>query len=921
MRARGAGHRLSDVTDPLPDAVVATSSNRRDHHGVDTATGPGRAGVTGLLERTRELSRLHECSTETAELRRGSVVLVSGEAGIGKTALLRQFRASLPRRFSVLWGTCDPLFTPRPLGPLLEPAAEIGGELAILVEGDALPHEVAGALLSELRGRAPSVLVLEDLHFADEATLDVVRLMVRRIESVASLLALSFRDDCLHADHPLQLVLGELPGQSVAARLELSGLSRSAVRAMAEHSVLDADALYDRTAGNPFYVTETLAARAEVVPATVRAAVLARVARLSLAARDVLDAVAVVPQRAEIWLLEYMTDRGLDALDECLHSGVLRAEADGVVFRHELARLTVENALAPDRAVSLHRRALAALSRPELGAPDLARLAHHAEAAGEGPAVLRYAPAAGEHAASLGAPREAQDQYLRALRFAGNLPSEERAPLIERYADHAYLGAQRDEAADAMTEVITTYRRAGDHIRHGDALLRRARLLACIGRFPEAGDAIRESVRVLELAPPGPELARAYSMLAGVLVDLDPEAAIACGERGIELAERLGATGPLVHALNNVGMIRMVCGDQSGRAQLERSLVLAIHNGLGTDAGRAFINLTSCLGHEGRWTEAMDQIEPGIEYCREHGLEAWLKSLLGIRAEAELALGDWDAAAETAVAILAAPRDQILAPRLEALTVLALVRARRGDPEHRPLLDEARELVRDSGQLDVLALVAAARAEAAWLEGRPALIADETAETLAVAEQSGAGGYAGELAVWRRRGGLVVEVPSGALEHHRLLLTGDWAEAARVLRERGCAYEAALALADSGEPGALRDALDQLQRMGARSAATIVARRLRELGERAVPRGPRAPTRANAAGLTRRELEVLPLLAEGLRNAEIADRLIVSTKTVDHHVSSILHKLGVGTRGQAAAAAARLGLTQHTDSDIAGAAR
>jgi DNA-binding CsgD family transcriptional regulator/tetratricopeptide (TPR) repeat protein len=912
MRVQSAGHSLADMTDQLPAATVATSSNWRDHPGVETATAMGRADGTGLLERSGELSRLYECGKATAELRRGQVVLVSGEAGIGKTALLRQFRASLPRRFSVLWGTCDPLFTPRPLGPLLEPAAEAGGELAMLVEGDARPHEVAGALLAELRGRAPSVLVLEDLHHADEATLDVVRLLVRRIESVATLLAVSFRDDCLHRDHPLRLVLGELPRAGVAARLELSGLSRSAVRAMAEHSPLDADALYDRTAGNPFYVTETLAAGGEVVPATVRDAVLARVARLSPGARDLLDAVAVVPQRAEVWLLEAMIDGGLGALDECLPSGVLRAEADGVVFRHELARLTIENALAPDRAVSLHRRALAAFSRPELGAPDLARLAHHAEAAGDGPAVLRYAPAAGEHAASLGAPREAQHQYLRALRFAGNLSSTERAPLLERFGQHAYLSDMRSEAADAMTEAIDTYRRAGDHIRQGDALVLRARLLSCIGRAREALQDSRDSVRVLELAPPGPELARACSCLAFATMDEDPDGALVYAERAIDLAQRLGATGPLVHALNNAGIIRMDRGEDAGRDLLEQSIALALQDGLRTDVGRGFVNLAACLEEGHRWTDVMDVVGPGIEYCREHGLEAWTKSLHGIRAQTELALGSWDAAAETAAGILAAPRDQILAPRLSALIVLALVRARRGDPECRPLLDEARQLAQNCGELDVLVMVAVARAEVAWLERRPELIAEETDEAFTLADRVGDGAIAGELSVWRRRGGLSTEVPAGAREHHRQLLTGDWAKAARFLRDHGCVYDAALALTDSGEPGALRQALDELQTMGARAAGAIVTRRLRELGERGIPRGPRARTRANAAGLTSRELEVLPLLAAGLRNAEIADRLIVSPKTVDHHVSSILRKLDAKTRGQASAAAARLGLAQPT---------
>jgi tetratricopeptide (TPR) repeat protein len=440
---------------------------------------------------------LHGCAAEVAAHGRGRVVLVSGEAGIGKTALLRQFRDELPRRFTRLWGTCDALFTPRPLGPLLEPVAELGGEAKALVGDGAKPFDVAIALVESPRGIAPAALIVEDLHWADEATLDVVRMVARQAQDAGLLLVLSYRSDELHRDHPLRIVLGELPSGDTVTRMELGTLSRETVSELAAQSGLDAGALYERTAGNPFFVTETLAAGSALIPETVRDAVHARIARLSPNARELLDAVAVVPQRAEVWLLEALADDALGALDECMRSGVLRTEADGVAFRHELARLAIEESLPPHRAVALHRRALAALADPTLTAPDLARPRPSRRGGRRRPggASLR-APAAGERAAALGSPREAQHHYWRALRFAGGIEPEARADLLERFAHHAYLSDMRAEAVDAIDEAIAIRRRSHDSLREGAALGRRVKLLACIGRGHEALQTARDAVRV-----------------------------------------------------------------------------------------------------------------------------------------------------------------------------------------------------------------------------------------------------------------------------------------------------------------------------------------------------------------------------------------------------------------------------------------
>ena len=244
-----------------------------------------------------------------------------------------------------------------------------------------------------------------------------------------------------------------------------------------------------------------------------------------------------------------------------------------------------------------------------------------------------------------------------------------------------------------------------------------------------------------------------------------------------------------------------------------------------------------------------------------------------------------------------------------ALVVLALVRARRGDPEVRPLLDEAWALGEQTGELPRIGPVAVARAEAAWLLGRPDEIVEATDAALHLAVSRESTWRVGELLSWRRRAGVRDEVAVELRGPFAAQIAGDWREAARQWTQIGCPYEAALALADSDEEEPLRQALAELQRLEASPAAAIVSRHLRARGVRDIRRGPRPSTRTNAAGLTARESEILALVAVGLRNAEIAQRLFVPRRTVDNHVSAILRKLGVESRGEAVAKGVMLGLT------------
>jgi DNA-binding CsgD family transcriptional regulator/tetratricopeptide (TPR) repeat protein len=866
-------------------------------------------GTLELLERTEELAVLRDRLAEVSNQARGRLVLVAGEAGIGKTAVLRAFCDGLAPSVRVLWAACDPLFTPRPLGPLLDIARATDGELRAQVESGTKPHDVAAALIAQIESPSPTVFVLEDLHWADAATLDVVRLVARRVASVQALFVISYRDEQLHGAHQLRIVLGELSGVGPVTRLELPGLSREAVAALAERSTIDPDELYERTSGNPFFVTETLAAGAEQVPPTVRDAVLARVARLTAAGQGVLESVAVVPQRAEIWLLEALSEGALEGLDECLSSGMLRPELDGVAFRHELARLAVEQSLAPDRTVILHRRAIAALERPALGAPDCTRLAHHAEAAGDAAAVLRFAPEAAVRASAFGAHREAEAQYSRALRVGDRIAPESRADLLERFANECYFTDMREQGLAALDEALMIHRKLGNALKQGEMQQLRGRMMACSGRIAEAKVIFADAIELLEPLPHGRELARAYSCLSeATMLCSEAEETIKWGTLGSALAERVGDAEALALGLNSLGTIEMYWGVAEGRDKLERSLEVAKLADLPIEVGRAYLNLMAALGNAHDYVAKDRYADVAIDYCRAYGLEAWLRYAICQQADSHLVQGRWTEAADAAASVVNAPPSAVVGPRTWALCQLALVRARRGDPEYWPLLDEALAAARTIDELQYLAMVAAVRAEAAWLEGRPAAVGPETESAFQLALELQAPLYIGELACWRWRAGLLTDAPPDAEEVYRLQIGGHTKQAVSFWREAGYPYEAALALLDSGEPEALRRALEELRALGARPAAAIVTHRLRKLGERHLPRGPRPRTRANPHGLTGRELEVLPLLAEGLRNAEIARRLIVSQKTVDHHVSAILRKLGVRTRGEAAAQATRLGI-------------
>jgi DNA-binding CsgD family transcriptional regulator/tetratricopeptide (TPR) repeat protein len=863
-----------------------------------------RAMATGLraplLERAEPLARLEKLWAQAQE-EHGLLVLLAGEAGIGKTALVREFVQRVRPSARLLFGSCDALSTPRPLGPVLDMAASLSGELPCALAASGRPEAVFAALFAELSGGRSTILVIEDIHWADAATLDLLRFLSRRLPGTHTLLLVTYRDDAFGPKHPLRITLGDIASNTDVQRITLRPLTQEAVHSLAADTILDPRILYQQTGGNPFFVTEAIASPGSGVPESVRDAVLARIARLDAAARTTLEAAAVIGPTAEIGLLRTVVGPGL-SLQPCLETGTLRGEPRSVSFRHELARQAVLSALPPDQRRDWHAKILAALRRTPPQSRDMATLSHHAAGAQEPRAILQFAAAAGRQAAALRSHREAAAQYRRALSCLASARTARRAELLEAYAYQCHLTSQPEEAFRAQHEATRIRGALGDRLHQGDDLRWLSRFNWLDGHNVEAERLAKEAVALLEKLPRGPELAAAYSNQAQLRMNAgDLPGVIRWGRKAIPIARRLRDPVLEAHALNNVGTALMTVSETRGKAELERSLSLARAAGAGYEehVARALSNLSCMLVTKRRLNEADTFLAEGFAYTTEHDLGFWRLYLSGWRALSELHQGHLAEAARLASETLARP-GLSLVQRVNPLSVLGRVRARRGEPEVWTPLDEALALAEQTGELQRLGPVSIARSEAAWLEGDDARARAEAEKCLGSARARRDGWLFGELAVCLRRAGGRVQAPPWCAGPFRESIVGRAATARTSWQRLRCPYEAALALADGGTEEGLRQSFGELEQLGMHAVAARVARRLREAGVRAVPRGRRPSTRAHPAGLTMREAEILRLLGEGLRNADIGKKLFISAKTVDHHVSAILGKLGVNSRAAAA---------------------
>ena len=856
----------------------------------------------------------------------GSCVLIGGEAGVGKTSVLLWLEAVIAAEARVLWGSCEALHTPRPMGPLHDMAPELGEPLAKLLRAESTPVAVFDTLVASLRAAArPTVLIFEDVHWADHGTHDLIRFLGRRVHRQNVVLILSYRQDEVVAHHPLSAVIGDLPAQSTL-RINLLPLSAAGVATLAAPKGVDEKKLHAITGGNPLFVTELLAnleAGQEMrVSNSIRDAVLARISRLDESARTVLDLASVVPGKIDRALLFDLAGKDADAaVADCLQRGLLVEvdEGSAFMFRHELARLAIEAALSPGASKAWHKRVIAAqIDRPGVSA---ARLVHHALALNDEHWVLELAPRAALEAARLGAHREAAAHFATALRVAGKAPDEVRAQLHESWSYEAGLVRIDDNTIAARHQALALWRKLGNHEKVGLNLRWLSRLVWYQGDGAAAERFLDEAIAALQNAPPCAEQAWACSVRSQMyMLNSKVDEAVEWGERALLLADEHKVAEVRVHALNNIGSALMFAQRPGGLERMEESLRLALAGGFHEQAARVYTNVASFGERFREFAVTEKYAVDGLEFDRRHDLDSWTHYLEGTYAKMLLHQGRFEEAEKLARQVLATPHLTTVM-RFPALGVLAHVRMRQGHADGPLQLQEGLQKALPTRELQRVAPFAVALAESAWLRD------DIDGVRRALASLDGLAGLEtnpwdyGDCVIWRHRiGDDLRAIADQVSPPYAAEIRGDHALAAALWRNIGDPYSAAMALAqglgantdssaassvDSGALAQWQEAIDIFVQLGAEPAARKLRNRARALGLRGIRRGPYAAARRNVYGITSKELDVLRLMMDGKTNLEISSELSRSSKTVDHHVSSLLAKLGAKNRTEAASIAIR----------------
>jgi DNA-binding CsgD family transcriptional regulator len=854
-----------------------------------------------LLERERELEMLRVAVRQAAAGGQGAGFALTGDSGAGKSALVEAVCAEAGD-LRVLRGHCDPLNTPRPLGPFRDLAVP---GLEDIGHADVLLSEVCEQVYAALRTE-PTVLVVEDLHWVDAASVDVLRFLARRVESMPLVLLMTYRDLEIDPRHSARVLLGDVAALDGLSTLALRPLTVDGVKHLVHGTGLDAERVHAVTGGNPFFVTAVTREPDLPMPGSVRDAVLARTADVSQADFEVLQLVATAPDRLNDRVLPLL-DVDLPTLRRLDETALLTRTNDGIVFRHELARLAVESTVPPGGGSRLHARLLDALEQVEPREPAV--LSHHAVLARDPARAAAYAREAAAEAIRAGAHSEAAAFFETALEHLDDVAPGERAELLLALSYQQYMTSRLAEALDNARATFSLWQEAGDEAGLAGAHAAVAIYEYYNARRRQAEDHLERAASIATGA--GSRLAFGHARTTRAYLAYmrsDVALALDCLRDADDVIEEqpeafLELRGRVIDDAN-----ALATGDGEARTRLFDHMEAARAQGFDELASTVYSNLANLDVEHGRYRAAERVLAESLPFTFERDIPICRHWQTGVRTRLQFVKGHWNAALEDASSVLDA-RGMPFATLWPHL-VRALVPLRRGDEAQLSEVEDAWSLAERLDEPLRRLAVLAALAEVAWMTDRP----DPRVSELAVAQlpvlgtAPGADWAAGNLAVWLRRLDLPVDLPPHVAEPFRHVLEGRYADAASWWHLAGDPFDEAMAWTDSPDAEDRIRGVTQLDKLGAVGTADRLRVVLRQEGLTTVPQRPRESTRANHGGLTNRQLDVARLVARGLSNNEIAGRLYISPKTADHHVSAILAKLGLPNRRAVVVQADELGL-------------
>jgi len=857
-----------------------------------------------LLERTEYLKTLNNLYNKLNS-QGGHTIFILGEGGIGKSSLIDAFIKQLGHSTRILKGGCDFLFTPRPLGPLYDMVAHFSDGFKALLYSDSNKSMLFSAFLNELKSQnSPIVLIFEDIHWADEATLDLIKFLSRRVNSIYGLFIVSFRENEITHQHLFKTIYGEIP-RNLVTKLKLKPLSEQAVKELAEDTNHDYKEVYRLTKGNPFYVTEILASYSDEIPENVKDTVLNVYYKQNETVRHLWEMISIFPGKVNYELIEEIEPDFYTSIENSIAAGILLNDGKHVFFKHELFRTAIENEISALNKIRLNQKVLDHLLSAKTVEKNFSLIVHFAKNSQNGEIVEKFAPLAAKSAALQGSHSEASKLYLTAIEYHDTY-NENLGRLYENAAYECYLTNQITKAIEAQKKALEIWKKFNEEVKIATSLRFLSRLNWFNGKREEAERFGIEAIEAIKEGFPISVKALAYSNYSQLkMLSFEKELAIEYGEKAIKLATEIGDKEILCHALNNVGAATYQ-EDPSGLTYLQKSLSIAKENDFQEHVARAYTNMVSISIEHKDYEYALKNLNEALVYCVENDLYSWNYYMLVWKARYHFELCEWAEAESIVKDIVSNPYHPAII-RMGSLTVLGRLLNRKGNFNGITYLQEAIDLAIDTNEIQRVLPLTIALLEYEWMtqdhsfSDKIIYVAQNLLKEIPHIR------YYSELVYWL----IKTKRPYVQVKQwHKLYepdIKKDFNKAAEQWKSIGCKFEYALSIYQMSKESNY-EALEILDEIGAKGALEFLKQDLRSKGVKNIPRGKRETTKNNPANLTNRQIDVLRLLKDGLTNLEIADSLFISAKTVDHHVSAILSKLEVDNRQKAVAEAEKLGI-------------